>query len=442
MHMTPTRRALLGFAGLAAILWACLSLSESDSFPGYLALAPVLGATALIVANGGPVNRVMALPPVAWIGRLSFALYLWHWPLISVGAGLGLSPKDMTTRVMVITLSFALSFVGYHLWEQPIRQRRLLPGRCAFFVALCVCVALLVGAGIWIFTAKGFPQRLPREIAEIYINAKTESRLVMKSCPEDKKNPYSCPVGATEPERVSFFIIGDSHSEAVAAEIGDVATRYGLRGLFFGKSACKLFAEPVSESTLDCVPQHELALKNYREYKPPLVIVIARWPDFLKDANGNTNTQEIYHATYSVFDKTLSFFEGSTVVTAPSIPTYDANIGEFAGRSWFRRRIGLDVPPPPTMSLAEYRERQASVQELMGAEKLKHPNLRVVDPATVLCPDGVCLSIVDNKPLYFDTNHLSHAGAQLYAPLFEPFFAALAGKPAEVKSPNSPPLPH
>ena len=86
-RMTPLRRSALGLAGLAAIIWAALSLSESDSFPGYLALAPTLGAAALIVANGGVVNGLMALPPFAWIGRLSYALYLWHWPLISLAAG-------------------------------------------------------------------------------------------------------------------------------------------------------------------------------------------------------------------------------------------------------------------------------------------------------------------------------------------------------------------
>lgn len=429
-HMTPSRRAAFGFAGLAAILWASVSLSESESFPGYMALAPVLGAAALIVANDGPVSRIMALPPFAWVGRLSYALYLWHWPLISIGAGVGLSPQETTTRILVIALSLALSFIGYHLWEMPIRQRQWLRSRQALFATLAMSVAILVGIGIGIFNTKGFPGRLPREIAEIYVNTKTGSRLVMKNCPEDKSKPYACPIGAPEAKRISFFIIGDSHSEAVAAEIGDVAAEYGLRGLFFGQSACKLFAEPAIKATHGCLQQTELSMKSYKDDNPGLVIAVARWPDFLKDDSEDKELPTRYHAMESVFGNTLSSFAASKVVTAICVPTYETNIAEFAGQAWFRNRIGLSVPPVPTMPLAEYRARQASVQGLLEAEKLKHPNLSVIDPATVLCLDGVCLSMAGGKPLYYDTNHLSHVGAVLYASLFKPYFAELAQRMA------------
>ena len=424
--MTPLRRAILGMAGLAAILWACLFLTESNSFPGYLALAPVLGAAALIMANGGPAGRLMALPPFAWIGRLSFALYLWHWPLISVGAGLGLSPGDTATRTVVIVLSLALSFAGYHLWEMPIRQRRLLRSRRALSVALIFGVAALVAAGIGIYTAKGFPHRLPKDIADTYLNTKTGSRLVIRSCPEDKSKGYSCPVGAQDAKAVSFFIIGDSHSEAAAAEIGDVAAQYGLRGLFFGQSACKLFTEPAINATRDCIQQTDLSMASFKQYGPGLVIAVARWPDYLKDDSEDKELPNRYHAMYEVFGKTLSFFEKSRVVTATSIPTYNVNIAEFAGHNWFRNRVGLAVPPVPTLPLSEYRERQAAVRSLLEAEQLEHPNLSLVDPATVLCPDGLCVSTLGGKPLYYDNNHLSHAGAMLYASMFKPYFAELA----------------
>ena len=429
-RLAPWQRTGLGVAGFAAIAWASLCLSESGSFPGYLALAPVLGAAALIVANGGPVNRVLALPPLAWVGRLSYALYLWHWPLISIGASVGLSAKDTTTRLLVVGLSLALSFVGYHLWEMPIRRRQLLPGRRSLFAVLAVSVALLVGVGIAIYSSKGFPQRLPSDIADIYVNTKTGSRLVMKNCPEDKSRSYACPVGAPEAKRISFFIIGDSHSEAVAAEIGDVAAQYGLSGLFFGQSACKLFAEPAINATRECLQQTELSMKSFKDDNPGLVIAVARWPDFLKDDCEDKELPTRYHAMQSVFGKTLSYFAPSKVVTAICVPTYDVNIAEFAGRAWFRGRMGLTVPAVPTLPLAEYRERQASVQALLDTEKLEHPNLSVVDPATVLCPDGVCLSMANGKPLYYDNNHLSHVGAVLYASLFKPYFAELAQRMA------------
>ncbi|WP_156887024.1 acyltransferase family protein [Pleomorphomonas oryzae] len=436
-RLRSTGRAVLGVAGLAGVVWASLFLNESASFPGYLALPPVLGAAALVVANGGPVNRLMALAPFASVGRLSYALYLWHWPLIVIAASVGLPPQDPTTRVLVVGLSLVLSFVGYHLWEMPIRRRQFLSSRRALFAALTTCVLLLVGMGISIYTAKGFPHRLPKEISDIYLTTKNGSRLIFRQCLSHTKVPYTCPVGSQEAQGVSFFIIGDSHSEATAAEIGEVAAQYGLRGLFFGQNGCRLFADPVTGETTQCIAEHELAMQSFGKYHPALIIAITRWPDYLADNPADPEFPTRYSSMYDTFDKSLSFYAASTVVTAPSVPTYGVNIAEFAGRAWFRERIGLDAPPVPTMPLAEYRRRQASVQGLLETEQLNHPNLRITDPATVLCPNDTCTSMAGNMPLYYDTNHLSHTGAQLYASLFRPYFAEVAGRPAGLAS--SPP---
>ncbi len=419
---SPTSRAVLGLTGLAAIVWSSISLSESNSFPGYLALAPVLGAAALIVANGGPVNRAMVLPPFAWVGRLSYALYLWHWPLIVIAAGLGFSLKDATTRFAVIGLSLVLSFVGYNLWEMPIRHRRLLASQRSLFVALAVCVVALVGTGALIFNGRGLPQRLPKDIFQTYDTTKKTDRLILKTCPEGRPVTTPCPVGAMASSEVSFVIVGDSHSESVAAEVGDIAAQYGLHGLFLGKSACKLFTKPVGQEDDFCIPQNEFLMDQYNRYKPRLVIAVVRWPTFLNGGNPDIRS----NSWYATFDKTLGQWSQSTVVTSIAIPMYDTDISEIGMRAWFRSRLGLPAFSIPGMSLEEYRRAQADAQNLLDTLALGHRNLRTVDPASVFCPQGLCSSIVDGKPLYFDDNHPSHAGALFYASLFRPYLEALA----------------
>lgn len=433
-RMTTVRRASLGFAGLTGILWACFSLSKSDSFPGYLALAPVLGTTALIIAGDGPVNRVMASPPLAWTGRLSYALYLWHWPLISLGAGVGLSAKDTSTRILVIALSLALSVFGYYLWEMPIRRRRLLPNRRSLFAALSLCVAALVGVGIIIFTAKGFPQRLPKDLLETYKNNDAEALLIMKKCPRDDSKPQSCPIGNDASQHVSFMIIGDSHSEAVAAEIGDVAKQYRLRGLFLGRSACRAFASPTRLDRPGCIPQNDYFIEQYKKFKPELVIVIIRWTEYQpKDYLASSGDD----STYAALERTMELLKDSTVVASLGVPEYGTNISEVSWHNRFYQRMGLSAPPP-TKPLGEYRKDQTYVQEFLYREKARHPNLEIVDPATMLCPQGTCISIADGKPLYFDDNHLSHAGALLYASLFKPYFAELAQRLANAPATTEP----
>lgn len=406
--------------------WFALIMQTYQVFGRTLVWAALPASNFAFMGCGGYFDPGNLTKPLlhTWSLGVEEQFYLVFPWLLMLAARRGYRTARLVSGVVV--LSLALSFIGYHLWEMPIRRRQVLNSRRSLFAALAVSVALFVAAGTTIYNTRGFPQRLPKEIADIYQTTKANSRLVVKGCPKDEGHGYQCPVGSQEAERVSFFIIGDSHSEAAAAEIGDVAAQYGLRGLFFGKSACKLFAEPVLKSTVDCIPQDELATKRFAELSPGLIIAITRWPDFLSDDSSDKDLPTRYHSTEEVLDRTLSFYAGSEFVTSLAIPTYQTNIAEFTGRNWFRSRMGLSVPPVPTMPLAEYRDRQASVRGLLDAMKRKHPNLSVVDPASALCPGDTCISMSGGKPLYYDTNHLSHQGAVLYASLFRPYFEELA----------------
>ncbi len=70
------------------ILLACTRLSPTTPYPGTAALLPVLGA-ALVIGAGcaAPAQgcgRVLAVPPMRAIGRVSYSWYLWHWPVLLV----------------------------------------------------------------------------------------------------------------------------------------------------------------------------------------------------------------------------------------------------------------------------------------------------------------------------------------------------------------------
>src|ERR1700709_784549 len=88
----PLRRlaaAALGWAGLAAIVYATLEFSATTRFPGSAALVPTLGAAALILAGPGTVDRprgapaaFLSSPPARYVGRISYSWYLWHWPFL------------------------------------------------------------------------------------------------------------------------------------------------------------------------------------------------------------------------------------------------------------------------------------------------------------------------------------------------------------------------
>jgi peptidoglycan/LPS O-acetylase OafA/YrhL len=92
---TGRRAALLQGVGLAAVAIGVVAYDQATPYPGVAALLPALGAVALVVggqhAGDGAISRWLSAPWLRWLGRMSYAWYLWHWPLV------GLAPCSTAT---------------------------------------------------------------------------------------------------------------------------------------------------------------------------------------------------------------------------------------------------------------------------------------------------------------------------------------------------------
>jgi len=155
----PARwRAALGWAGLAGIAVACLAFDESVPWPGSAVLLPVVATMAVIVAGmsapGATIRtdvwtptRVLAAPPLQWIGRHSYALYLWHWPVL-VLAEAEWGPLDAGQRIVAVAAAVGLSVVSVRAVEDPIRYSRYLGSISLRSLALgAVTCLVVVGVG-------------------------------------------------------------------------------------------------------------------------------------------------------------------------------------------------------------------------------------------------------------------------------------------------------
>ncbi|MEG3088653.1 acyltransferase family protein [Sphingomonas sp. PB4P5] len=116
--------AILGLAAIAIALWA---FDQDTPFPGWTALVPTIGAALLLGAGalqpGNAVARMMSLPPIVYIGRLSYGWYLWHWPVLALVRTEGLGQAHDATIVLAVLLSLGLSAISYHVVEAPIRRQ-------------------------------------------------------------------------------------------------------------------------------------------------------------------------------------------------------------------------------------------------------------------------------------------------------------------------------
>lgn len=124
-------RQVLVTGGLVAIALAVLTFDAATPVPGFHALLPVAGTAALLAAGIGaePVGlaRGLTVRPLTWVGDLSYSLYLWHWPVLVLGAEL-LGPLRPAETAGLLVGALALSVASYHLVENPVRRSRGLAG--------------------------------------------------------------------------------------------------------------------------------------------------------------------------------------------------------------------------------------------------------------------------------------------------------------------------
>ena len=137
--------AVLSWSGVGLILLAAVSFSSSTAYPGWAVAVPVLGA-ALVIASGVAQPKygaeiVLRLRPFQWIGLISYSLYLWHWPILTlVTERRGLDQLPVWNALGWELLAVALAIATYRLVENPIRHSRYLIGRRRISLLLGVCL--------------------------------------------------------------------------------------------------------------------------------------------------------------------------------------------------------------------------------------------------------------------------------------------------------------
>lgn len=221
---------LSSLSGLMIILYVANTLNETAPFPGLNAAIPALATALLIFAGPAAVlNRVIALPPIRYIGRISYSVYLVHWP-ISVFY-LFLFPPVVAVQEILVLLAVILGAgaLMYHTIETPFR----LKSKGKFVISpqtlglSAAAVAVIVSLASWqIDRQNGYPDRFPAEMAEMLTelrtaideradatgewtcNASTKSADVYFAAFED-----CVPAG----EQRVIVVLGDSHAADVFA---------------------------------------------------------------------------------------------------------------------------------------------------------------------------------------------------------------------------------
>lgn len=444
-YLKPGRalRVALGWAGLAAMVSCGLLLTVDRSFPGFVALWPTLAAAAIIVAGQTGsrfgVDRFLGSKPAVALGDNSYALYLWHWPVLVLAlAATGVEAPNLVQGLAIVGASIVLAVLTTRFVEKPLRDwhwPKLRAWRTA--VVIVACGAVLAGpVAVWQTTLtaeEAATAAQPRELTPGAAALSPENAAL--PAPDAKiipgpsaldndwagihapcagANATADPIlegcrqavpdeGATK----RIVVLGDSHSQQYLGALAPIAEARGWELVTLLMPACRFGAESETRNA-ECNAYNRASAAYVLEHRPDAVFTVASLTH--EEAPFETEVP-------GYLDGVRPFTEaGIEVVGIRDNPRFTFNMPECVQRN------GAEAPecnPALSESLVE----PSPLESYRG----KLDGLHLMDLSDFICARGVCPAVVGNVYVYKDDNHLTRTYVESMIPMFEQRLLAATG---------------
>jgi peptidoglycan/LPS O-acetylase OafA/YrhL len=406
-------RELMPLVGLALIIVAVFVFDEETPFPSWPTLIPVAGALLIL---GTPEDtfiqeRVLGQRALVWVGLISYALYLWHWPVLSFASILQAGPTTTAVSVAGVVISFILAALTYHFVELSVRVRK----RVALG-ALLGGVAAAGLAGMLVYAFSGVPARYDFDIQALRAGPRVDAECKARLIDEDRFN--YCRSTSTEPPDVLF--LGDSRAQAIyegAAPL--LAPKY--RVMLLGRGGCHPLLgvqvhgyDPNEES---CEEVWRAFVRYVKQVKPSVVVLVGNGAELLNEPETHlTRDPNLAEREEDVFEYGLAglvkeLLSVSRVIHINEIPTF------ATAPSCFLRTFRLPGQRcSPTVDRRTVEQMMSPYLSVVRHVAATYPELRTIDALAVLCTARVCSQRYGTEDvLYRDVAHLSSAGGRVLA---------------------------
>ncbi|PCG14732.1 MULTISPECIES: acyltransferase family protein [Sphingomonas] len=412
-------REAAGWGGIVLLLAALVAYRPAIAFPGWFAVLPVLGATLQIAAGGSRANRwLLSSRPVVFVGRISYSLYLWHWPVIYVAriAGEGAAP---VSPLWLIAITVLLATASWRFVEQPLRHR-VLPERQVLLRYVAVLL-LLSGAAAALYRAEGWPGRLPALARAGAVEA-VAARHGACLAPYGATAPVggaACTGALADSDRPGLLLIGDSHADAIAPAIADAARGAGLAFGQMTKSSCLPLLDAARElpgrvrHRGECMTYQATVFRWIAAHPQARVIALAGyWSNGAQviDGQGRRRTVADTLAT------TIAALEaqGRHVVLIQDAPGFAINpYARVIGAALPVRRWLAGVATGQAADSDDARARPRADDARAAVARIgAAPGRLLVDPARALCDPRGCRYADGGRLFYADDQHLTASGAR------------------------------
>ena len=436
-------RVVLGWAGLFAMVSCGLLLTVDRAFPGFVALWPTLAGAAIIVAGQTGsrfgVDRLLSWKPLVSLGDNSYALYLWHWPILVLAlAATDVEAPNLGQGAAIIAASVALAVLTTRFVEKPLREWRWPQVRTwRTAVVVISCCALLAGpVAVWqtsLSAEEAATAAQPREltpgaallspanagapapagriipgpvalyndwagIQQACTGANATEDPVLEGCRQ------ATPEGETAKRIV---VLGDSHAQQYLAALAPIAESRGWELVTLLMPACRFGAESETRNA-ECNTYNRASAAYVLEHRPDAVFTVASLTH--EEAPFETEVPAYLEGIQPIADA------GIEIIGIRDNPRFTINMPECV------QRHTPDAPacnPPLNESLVE----PSPLESYRG----KVEGLHLMDLSDFICAGGICPAVVGNIYVYKDDNHLSRTYVESMIPMFEERLLAATG---------------
>ncbi|KTD37415.1 acyltransferase [Legionella moravica] len=415
---------------LAIVTLFCIAMRQDVSlgYPNGYAFILCL-ATGILIATGQcepkPVwSQILSTKPLVFIGLLSYSLYIWHWPIFVLIRYLNIEETSLVLLFAFCSV-FIVAYLSWRYIEKPAAKANKTPFIKSAIILLAVPVSLAHISDFIIKNEEGLPQRFA-ETSRLYATLNQYSDEQRPKCLQGKNIEinHDCVLGAKNSGKKTGLLIGDSYSNHHWRFLDTIAKEADVSILAHATIACL---------TLPGIFQFDMFIKNgvyqvchdqtaryysmIREHHYNYVILGENWYGYLGDKIINrTDDQRSYALTQERIKQGLDdalqiiVASGAKPVLIKSIASTQRNPHECFFEHIKRRssynseQCEFDLIPGD----------QQWFDDLFAQMKQKYPQLVVIDPQKVLCPNGRCKADIDGVPVFKDEGHITdYASYQL-----------------------------
>ncbi len=434
----------------AGVIFAGFLVAAPDRTPFPDSLAPGCAAALLLAlirhgAEGAVLRQGLTAPPMIFLGGLSYALYLWHWPILVLfrwTCGL----QSALAACSALALALAAATLSTRFVEAAPRRAvssgRVSPRRALAAAVAAAGLVYLLQPAVWQLRPFLSLSTVARHKADWYPDASTRlasaSGCIVRTAglpglgiAASAITRSACPPPAAKPR--ALFVIGDSHAGAYADLVAASTMATGAPGFLYVQGGCAILGMRPNDQPA-CARFITTAMADIaRRLKPGDVVFLPglRIPRIADEfaytglvaahAALASATERAWRATDSAATlpvlRRLAAAGASIILEAPK-PIFGAPT--FRCADWFTATNPI-CADGPTMPRATIEALRAPVLTEFHAVAAAVPRLRVWDPLPLLCPGAVCSAYEGTRPLFFDADHLSGYGNRKLLSGFQAF---------------------